>query len=234
MGENTGNGGRGARGSGVVRDLPDLIMRIPKLLLGLFLFSVGILMSLYSNLGMSPWGVFQIGLTKYLPLTLGQVSQLVGLVVLVLGWALGFPPGLGTVSNMYFVGLFIDLVISWNLLPRPTETLGQFAMLVGGDVVLGIASLLYLGVQLGAGPRDGLMVGLVTKLDRPVSHVRLAIESSVLIMGFLLGGPVGIGTVVNAVIVGPVIQQCFRLGGFNPKSEQVDLYRLMRILNGKG
>ena len=190
-------------------------------------------MSLYSNLGMSPWGVFQVGLAEIVPLTLGQVSQVVGLAVLVLGWALGFPPGLGTVANMYLVGLFIDLVMAWNLLPQPTELVPQVVMLVLGIVVIGIASLLYLGVQLGAGPRDGLMVGLVTKLDRPVSHVRMAIEVTVLVMGFFLGGPVGIGTILNALLTGPVVQQSFRLGGFNPKSEQVDLYKLARILSSR-
>lgn len=190
-------------------------------------------MSLYSNLGMSPWGVFQFGLAEMLPLTFGQVSQVVGLAVLVLGWALGFPPGLGTVANMYLVGLFIDLVMAWNLLPQPTELVPQIAMLLLGVVVIGIASLLYLRAQLGAGPRDGLMVGLVTKLDRPVSQIRMAIEVTVLVMGFSLGGPVGIGTILNALLTGPVIQRVFKLGGFNPKSEQVDLYKLLRILSGK-
>jgi len=190
-------------------------------------------MSLYANLGMSPWGVFQVGLAKTLPLTFGQVSQVVGLAVLVLGWVLGFPPGLGTVANMYLIGLFIDLVMAWNILPQPAGLVPQMVMLVLGVVVIGIASLLYLRVQLGAGPRDGLMVGLVTKLDRPVSQVRMAIEVTVLVIGFFLGGPVGIGTILNALLSGPVVQRSFKLGGFNPKSEQVDLYRLIRILSGK-
>ncbi len=208
-------------------------MRLPTLITGLFLFSVGVVMSLYSNLGMSPWGVFQFGLAQMLPLTFGQVSQVVGLAVLILGWALGFPPGLGTVANMYLVGLFIDLVMAWNLLPQPVGLVPQMAMLVLGIVVIGIASLLYLRAQLGAGPRDGLMVGLVTKLDRPVSQVRIAIEVTVLVMGFFLGGPVGVGTILNALLTGPIVQRSFKLGGFNPKSEQVDLYKLARILSGK-
>ena len=208
-------------------------MRLPTLITGLFLFSVGVVMSLYSNLGMSPWGVFQVGLAQILPLTFGQVSQVVGLAVLILGWALGFPPGLGTVANMYLVGLFIDLVMAWNLLPQPVGLVPQMAMLVLGIVVIGIASLLYLRAQLGAGPRDGLMVGLVTKLDRPVSQVRIAIEVTVLVMGFFLGGPVGVGTILNALLTGPIVQRSFKLGGFNPKSEQVDLYKLARILSGK-
>ena len=190
-------------------------------------------MGLYSNLGMNPWGVFQVGLAKILPLTLGQVSQVVGLAVLILGWALGFPPGLGTVANMYLVGLFIDLVIAWNLLPQPTGLVPQMAMLLLGIVVIGVASLFYLRAQLGAGPRDGLMVGLVTMLDRPVSQVRMAIEVTVLVLGYFLGGPVGVGTILNALLTGPVVQRSFKLGGFNPKSEQVDLHKLARILSGR-
>jgi uncharacterized membrane protein YczE len=208
-------------------------MRLPTLILGLFLFSVGVVMSLYSNLGMSPWGVFQVGLAKTLPLTLGQVSQVVGLAVLLLGWAMGFPPGLGTVANMYLVGLFIDLIMVWGLLPQPVGLIPQMVMLVLGVVVIGIASFLYLKVQLGAGPRDGLMVGLVTKLDRPVAQVRMAIEVTVLVIGFFMGGPVGVGTILNALLTGPVIQRSFKLGGFNPKSEQVNLYKLIRILTGR-
>ncbi|MBA7691790.1 hypothetical protein ES703_100344 [subsurface metagenome] len=123
--------------------------------------------------------------------------------------------------------------MAWNILPQPTEMIPQMAMLLLGIVVIGIASLLYLRAQLGAGPRDGLMVGLVTKLDRPVSQVRMAIEVTVLVIGFFLGGPVGIGTILNALLTGSVIQRSFKLGGFNPKSEQVDLYKLVRILSGR-
>jgi len=218
---------------GIMKNWGELLKKMPSLILGLFLFAVGVVMSLYSDLGMSPWGVFQVGLAKSMPLTLGEVSQVVGLAVLLLGWALGFPPGLGTVANMYLIGVFIDLVMEWGLLPQPAGFVPQMVMLLLGIVVIGVASLLYLRVQLGAGPRDGLMVGLVTRLDRPVYQVRMAIEVTVLVVGFFLGGPVGIGTILNAVLMGPVVQRSFKLGGFDPKSEQVDLFKLARILSGR-
>ncbi|MCK4702863.1 membrane protein, partial [Candidatus Bathyarchaeota archaeon] len=88
-------------------------------------------MTLYADLGMGPWGVLQVGLTKYMFLTFGQVSQVVGLVVLVLGWVLGFPPGLGTVMNIYFIGYFMDLIMAWGLVPMPRSLPGQLALLMG-------------------------------------------------------------------------------------------------------
>ncbi len=157
-----------------------------------------------------------------------------GLAVLLLGWALGFPPGLGTIANMFFIGFFIDLIMGLGLIPEPRDIIGQFVMLIVSIALIGVASLFYLRVQLGAGPRDGLMVGLVSRLDRPVSHVRIAIEGTVLVLGYILGGPVGIGTLINALLLGPSVQLAFRLGEFNPKSEQVDLYRLARCLSGEG
>lgn len=183
---------------------------------------------------MSPWGVLQVGLAGYVPLTFGQVSQIVGLVVLAIGWALGFAPGLGTLANMFFIGYFIDAIMSSGLLPQPGEIVGQLAMLIFSVTLIGVASYFYLRVQLGAGPRDGLMVGLVSKLDRPVSAVRIAIEGTVLILGYILGGPIGVGTLFNALLLGPSVQLAFRLGGFDAKSEQLNMYRLVRCLSGDG
>lgn len=182
---------------------------------------------------MAPWGVFHVGVSVISGLTLGQVSQLVGLAVLLLGWALGFPPGFGTVMNMFFVGWFTDLIMEWGIVPRPTDPLGQVALLLMSVILIGVGSLFYLRVQLGAGPRDGLMVGLMYKLNRQVWIVRGSIEVLVLILGFLLGGPVGIGTVVTALTVGYSVQVAFKLGRFEGKSPQMNLWQLYGYLQGK-
>jgi uncharacterized membrane protein YczE len=211
-----------------------LLGKLPSLLFGLFLFSVGVVANLYSGLGMGPWGVLSVGITKYTPMTLGQSSQLVGLIVLALGWALGFAPGLGTLANMYFVGIFIDLIISWEVIPEPTYILGQFVMLFLSVATIGVASFFYLRVQLGAGPRDGLMMGLVKMLDRPVSIVRGAIEVTVLVIGYLLGGPVGVGTLVTALTTGYTVQLAFRIGRYDKKAEHVNLLELINYLSGEG
>jgi len=211
---------------------PDFLRRLPGLFVGLFFFALGIVMTLYADLGMAPWSVLQVGLTRYTPLTFGQVSQVVGLAVLVLGWLLGFPPGFGTVMNMYFVGYFMDQIMAWGLVPVPRSLPGQLALLIGGILVLGAASFMYLNPRLGAGPRDGLMMGLVQRLGRPVYQVRGAIEVTVLILGYLLGGPVGVGTLITAFTTGYAVQLAFRLGGYDKNARHMDLYGLIRYLRG--
>ena len=151
-----------------------------------------------------------------------------------IGWALGFAPGLATLANMYFVGVFIDQIMIWGLLPTPGNLLEQFAMLFLSIALIGVASLLYLRVRLGAGPRDGLMMGLVRRLDRPVSHVRGALEVTVLVIGYLLGGPVGIGTVINAFGLGVSVQLAFKIGRYDRKAEHINLFGLLSSLSGKG
>ncbi len=214
-------------------NLVAFLARLPSLYFGLFLFAVGPVTSFSSVLGMAPWGVFHVGLSAMSGLTLGQVTQLVGLAVLLLGWGLGFPPGFGTVMNMFFIGWFTDRVIEWGVVPRPTDPVGQAALLLLSIVMVGAGSLFYLRVQLGAGPRDGLMVGLVRKLDRQVWLVRGSIEVSVLALGFLLGGPVGVGTVVTAFTIGYSVQTAFKLGKFEGKSPQMNLWQLYEHLRGE-
>ena len=174
-----------------------------------------------------------MGLSGLSGLTLGQVSQLVGLAVLLLGWGLGFPPGFGTVMNMFFVGWFTDRIMELGIVPRPTDPLEQAALLLLSVVLIGVGSLFYLRVELGAGPRDGLMVGLVKTLNRRVWLIRGSIEVTVLVLGYFLGGPVGIGTVVTALTIGYSVQCAFKLGKFEGKSPQMNLWELYEYLLGK-
>jgi len=189
-------------------------------------------MILYADLGMSSWGVFQIGIMNFFGLTFGQASQLVGLGVLIFGWILGFPPGFGTVMNMYFIGYFIDRIIEWEIIPQYTNPALQFALLIGGMATLGVASLLYLSPKLGAGPRDGLMIGLVQKLDRPVGQVRGGIEVTVTILGYLMGGPIGVGTIITAFATGYFVQLAFKLGNYDRNDKHMNLYELAKSLTG--
>ncbi len=214
-------------------NLRSFALKLPSLYFGLFLFAAGSVTNLYSGLGMSPWGVFHVGLMGPLGLTLGQVAQLVGLVVLLGGWVLGFPPGWGTVSNMFFIGWFTDRIMEWNLVPKPTDAVGQYALLFLSVLFVGAGSLFYMRVQLGAGPRDGLMVGLVRKLNKPVGIVRGSIEVTVLVLGYLMGGPVGVGTIITALTIGYSVQYAFKLGKFEGKSPQMNLWELYGYLRGK-
>lgn len=218
----------------IVENWMSFLGKMPSLFLGLFLFAAGLVANLNSGLGMSPWGVLTIGLTNHVSLTFGQVSQLVGLVVLVIGWALGFSPGMGTLANMYFIGLFIDLIIAWGLIPVPDGLVLQFAMLFVSIALIGVGSYFYMRVRLGTGPRDGLMMGLVKRLDYPVATVRGTLEVAVLAIGWLLEGPVGVGTVINAFTLGLSVQTAFRLGGYDKNAEHTNLLKLFGYLSGKG
>ena len=210
------------------------LARMPSLLVGLIFFSAGIVANLHAGLGMMPWGVLNVGLEKMTPFTLGEVSQVVGLAVLLLGWLLGFPPGFGTFANMTVIGASIDWIIASGLIPIPQALPWQLVLLLLSVTFLGMGTLLYIRVGLGAGPRDGLMMGLVKKTGRPVSTIRGAIEITVLAIGYLLGGPVGIGTVISAVTLGYSVQLAFRLGGYSKDTEQLDIYELARLLRGEG
>jgi uncharacterized membrane protein YczE len=148
--------------------------------------------------------VFHEGLTHHLPLTFGQVVILVGAVVLLLWVPLRQRPGIGTVLNVLLVGVAVDVTLAW--LPTPDHLAIQVAFLLLGVVGNGLAGALYIGADLGTGPRDGLWTGLVRRTGRSVRLVRTALELTVLLVGFALGGTVGIGTVVYALVIGPVVQ----------------------------
>ncbi len=190
-------------------------------------------MILYADLGMSSWGVFQVGLMKMIGLTFGQATQLVGLGVLILGWLMGFPPGFGTLSNIFFIGYFIDRIIAWGIVPRFNDMALQLALLVAGMAMIGVASYFYLNPKLGAGPRDGLMIGLVQRLDRQVSVVRAGIEITVLTMGIAMGGPIGIGTVITAFSIGWFVQMAFKYGNYDRNAKHMNLYDLAKYLAGQ-
>ena len=218
----------------LARNWWNFLTRMPSLFVGLFLFSAGIVANYHAGLGMMPWGVLNVGIEKLTPLTLGEVTQVVGLAVLLFGWLLGLPPGFGTFVNMYIIGIYIDWIIASGLIPVQDSLLWQLGMLLLSVALLGVGTLLYIRVRLGAGPRDGLMMGLVQKTGRPVSSVRGAIEMTVLTVGYILGGPVGIGTVISAVTVGYSVQIAFKLGGYSKDTEQLNIFELARLLKGEG
>lgn len=183
--------------------------------LGLFLFAFGVVLTLRSGLGLGPWDVLHQGLSRHSPLTFGQANQLVGAVVIVVGLLLRVRPGLGTVLNMLLIGFFVDRILGLGVITR-VAPLGLPAQLLTdaiGVLIVGLGSGLYIRANLGAGPRDGLMLGLHRLTGRRVAVVRAALELSVAVVGFLLGGTVGLGTLVFAFGIGPAVEVGFRLFG---------------------
>ncbi|WP_440222913.1 YczE/YyaS/YitT family protein [Dokdonella sp. MW10] len=181
--------------------LPERLLR---LVTGLWLYGIAIALMIEGAVGASPWDVFHLGASLHLPFSFGTVMILAAVVVL-LGWIpLRQMPGLGTLANTLLIGPFADIGLA--LLPTPEGWALRIAFLLGGVVTCAFATALYIGAQLGPGPRDGLMTGLARRTGWPIRRVRTGIELTVLAIGVLLGGTVGVGTIVFALAIGPLTQ----------------------------
>jgi uncharacterized membrane protein YczE len=176
--------------------------RIVQLVGGLFLYGVGIAFMVRAEIGVAPWDVLTQGISKQTGLPFGLITNLVGVLVLLLWIPIRQKPGVGTVLNVLLIGPSAQLVL-W-LVPMQTELWVRIPLFIAGLVVVGIATGLYIGARLGPGPRDGLMTGLHAKLGWPIWLVRTIIEVTVLAIGWALGGNVGIGTVAFALLIGPI------------------------------
>lgn len=186
--------------------------RVSQLVAGLLLYGFTMALMVQAGLGLDPWDAFHEGLTHHVPLSFGHVVIVVGAIVLLLWIPLKQRPGIGTVLNVLLIGLAADAGIA--LVAAPDDLWARIALLVIGVVGNGAAGALYIGARLGAGPRDGLWVALVERTGLSVRVVRTSIELTVLATGFLLGGTVGVGTVLYALAIGPLVQFFLgRVGG---------------------
>jgi uncharacterized protein len=190
-----------------------LVPRVASLLLGLFLFALGIVFILESKLGLSPWDVLNQGLARHTPLSFGAANVAVGLCVLVLAWALGGAPGTGTVANAVLVGTFIQGLTSLHALTRlSAQPLGvRIVLLAGGIAIVGLGSAFYIAGDFGAGPRDTLMLVGARRTGLRIGLVRATLELCALVAGIVLGGTFGVGTVAFALGIGPTIEASFWL-----------------------
>ncbi|QCB95604.1 hypothetical protein E5206_00555 [Arthrobacter sp. PAMC25564] len=178
--------------------------RLLQLLVGLALYGVSLAMFIRAGLGLDPWDVFHQGLAGRAGLSIGTVVVIVSFLVLLLWIPLRQWPGVGTLCNAVLVGVFADVGLA--LIPEFSQLGGQIGMLAGAVVLNGIASACYIGARLGPGPRDGLMTGLARRTGWSVRVSRTGIEVAVLGAGWLLGGSIGVGTVVYALAIGPLVQ----------------------------
>ncbi|MFJ2919733.1 YitT family protein [Streptomyces sp. NPDC087307] len=191
-----------------------LTRRLIQLYVGLALYGASSALLVRAGLGLEPWGVLHQGLAERTGLSIGVVSIIVGAAVLLLWIPLRQRPGLGTVSNVFAVGIAMDGTLA--LVPDVHGLVAQIAVLVAGVVVNGVATGLYIAARFGPGPRDGLMTGLHLRTGRSVRLVRTLIEVAVVVTGFLLGGSLGVGTVLYALAIGPLAQfflRVFAVGG---------------------
>jgi len=178
--------------------------RLPQLAVGLVLYGVSLALMVRGNVGLAPWDVLHSGLIAHLPITLGQAVVVMSFVVLLLWIPLREQPGIGTIANALLVGFSADATL-W-VLDEPQALAARIALMVGGVVLCGIASGLYIGAQLGRGPRDGLMTGLARRTGLSIRLVRTLLEIAVVLVGLTLGGVLGAGTVAYALAIGPLAQ----------------------------
>jgi uncharacterized membrane protein YczE len=175
------------------------------LVVGLFLFAFSIVLQVKSDLGLGPWDVFHVGAARVSGLSLGQVSIITGLVVIMLAYLVArVKPGPGTIANMILIGLFVDW--TYGFVPTMTELPWKIGLFVSGLLLMGLATAVYIGAGLGAGPRDSLMLGLHRVTGLSVRVTRTFIEASVFAVGVLLGGKFGLGTVLFVAGIGAVVQ----------------------------
>lgn len=187
--------------------------RTIRLLGGLWLFALGSVLTLRASLGVAPWDVLHDGIRRNTPLTFGIAVIAIGVLLVLVSTLLGIRPGPGTIANMLLIGTFVDLMLltgaGANL--DDAHMALRFAVAFSGVAVIGLGSALYIGANLGAGPRDSLMVLVATKLGVRVGVARAVIEGTALLTGWLLGGAVGIGTLLFVLTIGPSVDVFFKL-----------------------
>ena len=179
------------------------VRRLAQLYAGLVLYGASMALQIRAGLGLDPWDVFHQGVSDRTGLSFGTIVIITGALVLLAWIPLRQRPGIGTISNVFVIGFAVDAALA--LIPDASWLPAQLTMLASGVVLNAVAGAAYIGAGLGPGPRDGLMTGLVRRTGGSVGAIRTGIEVSVLVAGFALGGTIGLGTVVYALSIGPLL-----------------------------
>lgn len=178
-------------------------LRVIQLLVGLVLYGAGCAVMVQAGIGLDPWTVFAQGVSRQTGIGIGWVTNLLGFLILLLWIPLRQKPGIGTIANILVVGTSMQATLGF--VPPVTGWLAQGIVFLAGVVMVALASGLYIGANFGPGPRDGLMTGINARFGWPIWTARLTVEATVLLAGWLLGGTVGLGTVLFAVLIGPLV-----------------------------
>ncbi len=198
-----------------------IIKRLPILILGFIIIALGIQTMINTQLGLNPWGIFHSGFAHTAGITFGRASQLTGLSIILLCLAFKIFPGIGTVFNMIFIGLLIDIVARLDFLPHFSGLIPNILSFLSGNFLFAIGVYIYLVADLGAGPRDSLML-VLTRLTRfTAGQCKIMMEITVAITGFLMGGSIGLGTVLAAFSGGLFIDMVFKFFKYDPKNNTI-------------
>jgi len=190
------------------------MLRILSLFFGILLYSIGIVITIKANVGYAPWDVFHVGLSLTTGTSIGFASIITGIVLIIFVTIAGEKVGIGTLVNILCIGLFIDLIIWLDLIPLAENLVIGIAMLLAGLFIISLGSYFYIKSAFGAGPRDNLMVVLNRKTKLPVGVCRSFVELIATLVGWFLGGMVGVGTIISVVAIGFFIQAVFAIFKF--------------------
>lgn len=193
------------------------LKQVPKLIIAFLIIAYGMVQMKDVSIGMHAWATLTLGLMKVTNLNFGQLSQLIGLTIILISMTIKIYPGLATLLNMFFIGFFIDLIDPLPITFVPNSFFLKLIAFYLGIIVFSYGIYLYLSFEMGAGPRDGLMVGLVKLTGYRVAYVRPTIELTVLIIGAVLGGKLGIGTILISITGGYILDLIFQWKNFNAK-----------------
>lgn len=203
------------------------IVRFIKLNFGLFLYGLGIIVTMRANVGYAPWEVLHSGISQTLGVSIGLVNTAVGALIVAIVFMLGEKIGLGTIFNMFMIGLFMDLILYLDFIPLFDNFWIGSLVLIIGLFVISLGTYFYISSAFGAGPRDSLMVAVTRKTGLPVGLCRGILEVSVVFIGWLLGGMVGLGTVISAFAIGFCVQITFKLVKFDPTQVKHETFGVM-------
>jgi uncharacterized protein len=195
------------------------VKRTIRLIFGLFLYALGSFLSIQANIGLAPWEAFSMGGSNLTHLSYGNIVVISGFVIIAIDFAFKEKIGFGTILNAILIGKFVDLIQFVNIVPMMTNFWLGILILLLGQVAICVGSYFYIGASLGCGPRDALMVALGKRMPKvPIGAIRGLIEGTVLIIGWLLGAKVGIGTVISVFGIGLILQFTFKILRFDVKN----------------
>lgn len=196
-----------------------ILKNLVRTVFGLFVFAIGVALEMQSNIGMAPWETLAVGVSKHLPFSFGTVHVSISLAIVLLDLLMKEKIGWGTVLDALLVGNFADLILKTGLIPLQSHVWSGVLLLVAGMILMAIGQYFYMGAGLGFGPRDTMMVGLGKRFTKiPIGVVQTVILVAVFTVGWLLGAPVGIGTLIAVFGIGTVMQAVFQVLRFEPRN----------------
>ncbi|WP_455540097.1 YczE/YyaS/YitT family protein [Terrisporobacter sp.] len=209
-----------------------IIRIVSRLLLGFIVYGLAIVVMIHANIGLSPWDVLHQGISLKTGFSMGQISITVGVIIIVIDALMGEGIGFATLGNVFLIGTFLDIFENLNIVPYATNLFFGMIMMIIGIILAAIATVLYLKPALGSGPRDGLMLAINKRSTKSVGTIRAIIELAALTLGWILGGSVGIGTIISGFGLGYAIQIGFKISHIESKSLiHQSVYETIKLFN---